>query len=161
MNYRFTPFDDSFGTFNLRVVGGYLHRLTFFNTPGAEPDEDSGEVDPINAPKYLGTLDLTWMRGPLSVNYGLAWQDNVRRFTREQLIGNPDLSDPRFFFFKERWEHDIQVAYDVDERFNIYAGINNFTDEQPSVGATNFPVSALGRYFYVGVRANLEDVFGF
>lgn len=153
-NYRFTI--DGIGNFNARVVGGYLNNLTFVNTPGAEPDED---VDEPRSPQFVGTLDLTWTSGPLTVNYGLAWQSETRRFTTEQLRGNPDLSDPIYFFYKERWEHDIQVALNVADRFTFYMGVNNFTDQKPDVAsAGQFPISPVGRYFYAGARVSLDRI---
>ncbi len=159
LNYRFT-LSPEIGTFNIRAVGGYLKNLTFINTPGADPDEDEGEIDTDPAPRYLGTLDLTWTKGPVTLNYGLTWQSSLRRFTREQLVGNPDLSEPRFFRLKERWEHDLQLAYAVDDDFTFYGGVNNFTDEKPARGSTAYPVSPLGRYIYFGVRTTLGGLLG-
>ena len=106
--------------------------------------------------------DITWTKGPLTVNYGLAWQSHTMRFVRETLAGNPDISDPRFFHYKERWEHDIQVQYNVGDDFTVYTGINNFTDQKPSVSSGGaYPVSAVGRTFYFGVKANLGGFVGF
>jgi outer membrane receptor protein involved in Fe transport len=157
VNYRFEPFADA-GTFNLRLVGGYLRDLTFIPSEGASPDQDVNETF---APRYQGSFDLTWTKGPVTLNYGLAWQGKTRRFTTEQRRANPDISDPRYFFFKERWEHDIQLAYAVNEDFAFYGGINNFTDQKPAVAANfGYPVSAVGRYFYFGVRAGLGNLFG-
>jgi outer membrane receptor protein involved in Fe transport len=57
------------------------------------------------------------------------------------------------------WDHNIRVSYDVDERFNIYAGINNLTDQKPDFADFNYPISGIGRFFYVGARLSLEDLF--
>ncbi|MGK0223930.1 MAG: iron complex outermembrane receptor protein, partial [Limisphaerales bacterium] len=38
------------------------------------------------------------------------------------------------------------------DQLSAYAGINNITDEQPDVGSISYPVSAVGRYLYAGVR---------
>jgi outer membrane receptor protein involved in Fe transport len=160
LNYRFTPGDGDLGTFNIRAVGGYLRNLTFINTPGADPDEDQGELNPNAAPKFLGTLDLTWTTGPVTLNYGLAWQSQVRRFTREQLRANPDAAAPKFIYYKERWEHDIQLAYAVNDDFSFYGGINNFTNQKPSIGSTSYPTSPIGRYYYFGVRTTLGGLLG-
>jgi outer membrane receptor protein involved in Fe transport len=158
LNYRFTP-SPEIGTFNIRAVGGYLRNLTFINTPGADPDEDQGELDDDAAPKFLGTLDLTWTSGPVTLNYGLAWQSKVRRFTREVLEANPDAAAN--VWYKERWEHDIQLAYAVNNDFTFYGGINNFTDQKPAIGsAGSYPVSPVGRYFYFGVRTSLGGLLG-
>jgi iron complex outermembrane receptor protein len=152
VNYSFTP-SEKIGRFNVRLVGGYLKELDFISSVGAELDRDASEQF---APKYVGNLDLTWKKGPLSVNYGLAFQSKTRRFTVEALQGNPDLSDPRFFFYKERWEHDLQFAVDVAEKFTFYGGVNNFTNEKPSVSSGgSYPYSSVGRYFYTGAKVKL------
>jgi outer membrane receptor protein involved in Fe transport len=133
-------------------VGGYLDDLTFISTVGADPDQDRGERF---SPRYIANVDLTWTNGPYTLNYGLSWFSKTRRFTTEQLTANPDLSDPRFFFRKERWEHDAQLAINVNERFSFYGGVNNFTDEKPAVATTSYPVSDVGRFFYMGAKVKL------
>lgn len=156
INYRFTP-SRRLGTFNFRLVGGYLNKLEFISTPGADVDIDVGE--PFS-PKWIAVADLTWTKGPLTLNYGLSWFSKTRRFTTEQLNGQPDISDPRFFFYKEKWEHDFQAAYNIDNKFTFYGGINNFTDQKPSRGtALSLPVSAVGRYIYFGVKVGFDDLF--
>jgi outer membrane receptor protein involved in Fe transport len=117
LSYRFRP-TESLGTFNLRLIGSYLNDLTFIPSAGAAPDQDRNEAD-AHAPKYQATFDFTWNKGPFTINYGLAWQDKTRRFTIEQLKANPDLSDPRYFFYKARWEHDLQLDVNVDDRFTF------------------------------------------
>lgn len=157
VNYRFEPIAN-LGSFNFRLVGGYLDSLRFISSVGAEPDEDAGEV---GAAKYVGSGDLTWTRGAVTVNYGLSYFSKTRRFTTEQLRFNPDLSEPRFFKFKERFEHDIQLAVRAGDRFSFYGGVNNFTDQQPDVAAlSGTPVSPVGRFFYIGARARLGQLIG-
>lgn len=167
LSYRVAP-SEALGTFNFRLVGGYLKTLTFVTSPGADADEDAREA---YAPKYLATFDLTWTKGPLSLNYGLAWQDKTRRFSTEELAANPDLSDPKFFFYKDRWEHDIQVQYQISDNFTFYSGINNFTDQKPAriataptgdilIGQGSYPLSPVGRFYYAGVKAHLDSLFG-
>lgn len=140
------------GTFNLSLVGNYLDRLEFIASPGATLDSDRGE---LYIPKYSASLDLSWNKGPLTIAYGVNWFSKTDRFTAEDLAGDPDYSDPRYFKVKEKWEHEIQASYDVDDRFNIYAGVNNLFDEKPAFGFSSYPVSAMGRYFYTGVTMKL------
>ena len=149
--YKFSLSPQS-GTFNVRLVGGYLDKLTFISTNGAQPDDDVNEQF---SPKYIGTLDATWTKGPFTLNYGLSWQGKTRRYTTEQLAANPDRSDPRYFFYKERWEHDVYASYEVEDRFTFYGGVNNFTDQKPDISVTSYPVSAVGRYFYVGAKIRM------
>jgi outer membrane receptor protein involved in Fe transport len=146
---------ESLGGFRVQLAGGYLHRLEFISVPGAEVDVDLGEQ---YFPKWSGTLDLTWEHGPLTLAYGLNWFGKTDRFTREVLAGDPDYADPRYFLVKQKWDHEINVAYDLTEHLNLYAGINNLFDQKPGFGYgsnSSYPISAMGRYFYAGARMNL------
>jgi outer membrane receptor protein involved in Fe transport len=150
LNYRFDA--GKIGRFNVRLQGNYLDKLTFVPTPGADV-ENSKFTDFV--PEYSGNFDLTWTSGDISVNYGLAYFSKTRRFTEDQLRANPDISDPRYFWYREKWEHDIQVAFQVDDRFNFYLGVNNLTDEKGDVARVAYPYSEIGRYFYAGARIAL------
>ncbi len=147
---------DHLGTFNVSLVGNYLDRLEFIASPGATLDSDRGEQ---YIPKYSASFDLNWQKGPVTVAYGISWFAKTDRFTSEDLAGDPDYSDPRFFKVKEKWEHDLQVGVDVDDRFNFYAGVNNLFDAKPAFGYSSYPVSAMGRYYYAGVKVELGPLF--
>lgn len=144
------------GDFSVQLVGGYLDRVEFISVPGAEVDNDLGEAQIGTSgqfyPKFSSTLDMSWTRGPLKLAYGLNWASKTDRFTRETLRGDPDYADPRYFKVKEKWDHDVHAAFDVNDQVNVYGGINNLFDEQPAFGYYSYPVSAMGRYFYVGAR---------
>ena len=100
-------------------------------------------------------MDVSWTRGPLTLAYGINWFGKTDRFTRETLAGDPDYSDPRYFKVKQKWDHEINAAYDINDQVNVYAGINNVFDQKPAFGYgsySSYPISAMGRYFYAGVR---------
>ena len=46
------------------------------------------------------------------------------------------------------------MAYDITDAVNLYAGVNNLFDEKPEFGYSSYPISAMGRYFYLGARMN-------
>ncbi len=160
LNYRFEPFDNV-GMFNLRFSGNYLHKLQFVPALGAETENQLDEPGYIRsastplAPKYSATFDLGWKKGSLSVNYGINWWTKTRRVTRDQQAANPDYVPAGFIWFKERWEHELFASYNVDEKFDIYAGVNNLFDSKPDIGAVAYPVSAVGRSFFVGLKAKI------
>ena len=155
MNYNFA-ISPTAGRFNVRLNGGYLDRLEFTPTPGAELDDDRGEEF---APKWVGSADLTWTLDNFAVNYGVSYFSKTRRFTTEQLEANPDISDPRYFFFKEKWEHDVRLQYATDDnRFTFYAGVNNLFNEKPAVASLDYPVSIIGRYYFAGVKIGLDKL---
>jgi len=150
LNYRFAPFRN-FGTFNLNVKGNYLKTLQFVPTPGADVDEDVTE--PFS-PKWSATGDLTWTSNNkrLVVNYGINWYSRTRRSPIELTNANPDLYESKYKWYKEYWEHEAQISYDFTKRVNFYFGVRNLLDTKPDVGAAGYPISAVGRSFYVGVR---------
>ena len=154
-NYRLDA--GSAGIFNLRLVGNYLDRLDFVPTPGAERENDLRDST-YPAPKYSGTFDLTWTSGPVTLNYGIAYFSKLRRYTEDQLTANPDISDPRYFFYREKWEHDLQASIKAGEDFSFYFGVNNFTGKEGDVASVSTPYSFLGRYFYAGARVRLPGL---
>lgn len=153
INYQFDT--DHLGAFRFQVAGGYLDRLEFISVPGAEVDN---VLEEQYFPKFSATLDASWTRGPLTLAYGINWFGKTDRFTRETLAGDPDYSDPRYFRVKQKWDHEINVAYDVTDQWKVYAGINNLFDQKPAFGYgdnSSYPISAMGRYYYAGARMNL------
>jgi outer membrane receptor protein involved in Fe transport len=154
-NYALTT---GVGDFNVQLVGGYLDRLEFISSPGAEVTDDLGQAGDPGAgefyPKFSATLDASWRRGPLLLHYGINWFTKTDRFTRDTLAGDPDYSDPKYFKVKQKWDHEISAAYDINDHVNIFAGINNLFDQRPEFGYSSYPISAMGRFFYAGARVN-------
>lgn len=149
--YRFVT--ARIGTFDLRLVGGYLNKLEQVATPGAEVESN---VDQIYRPRWNATFSPTWSDGPLTVSYNLRWQNGARRFSRFDSDDNPSLVDPRYFRFKPLWQHDIQAQFQLDDGFAFYGGVNNLGNQQPDIGfQTNVPISPVGRYFYAGAKMRL------
>jgi len=146
------------GEFRLQLVGGYLDRLEFIDSPGAEVNSDLGEApqDSSNEffPKFSATFDATWTRGPLTVAYGINWFSETDRFQSEVLRGDPDYAESRYLKVKQMWEHDLNVAWEFNDHVNVYAGVNNLFDAKPEFGYSSYPISAMGRYFYAGAKIN-------
>lgn len=157
INYRLDPADlgvkSDIGLFNFRVVGNYLDKLSFVPAPGAELDDDRSEQF---APKWQATFDLTWALDPVTVNYGFNYYSKTKRYSLEDLEGDPDFASPENITFNSRHTHEVQVSVDVaDTGLNVYAGINNLFNQKPDI-STNYPVNPVGRFFYAGVRANFS-----
>jgi iron complex outermembrane recepter protein len=150
MRYSFSA-GEKLGDFSLSLTGGYLDSISFVPSIGAEVDDDI--LEQYN-PKWRGSAAIDWKIGNFAVNYGVTYFSKTRRFSTEQLAANPDLSDPRFFFFKERWEHDVRAAFELDNGFQFYAGVNNLLDAKPDFTSLSYPVSGIGRYLYAGAKVN-------
>jgi outer membrane receptor protein involved in Fe transport len=155
VNLSYTLRTDSAGTFSLQMIGNYLDRLEFVGTPGAPITDSRGEAF---APKYQATADLSWSKGPVKLNYGLSWFDKTSRFGNQETAGNPDIADKKYLFYKARWQHDFYASFDVLDEVTVYGGVNNFTDEKPSIGDSGYPVDAVGRYFYAGIKVGFDQL---
>jgi iron complex outermembrane recepter protein len=151
LRYAFSP-GEKLGDFAFNLNGGYLDSISFVPSIGAETDDDTLEA---YNPRWRGSASVDWKIDNFSVNYGVTYFSKTRRFTTEQLAANPDLSDPKFFFFKERWEHDVRAAFELDNGFQFYGGVNNLFDEKPAFDSLSYPVSGIGRYIYVGAKVKL------
>ncbi len=154
LNY-FVPVGDDLGTLYSNLTIGYLDKLNYFASIGADLDSDLGEM---YKPRWTAAWDVNWEIGNVTASYSLTWWDKTRRYTTEQIAGNPDISDPKYFFYKSRVEHDIRVSAEFDDKFTVYGGINNLFNAKPDF-SLNYPVSAYGRYAYIGVKAKLADLF--
>jgi len=144
------------GTFSLNVIGNYLDKLQFIGTPGADPTDSRGET---YAPKYTVHTDLTWNKGPFTLNYGLLYFSKTTRFSNLRTNTNPDITAPEYKYLKEHWEHNLYASVDVDKRFTFYGGVNNLFNQKPDIGTSRYPVSALGRFFFAGAKVKLDKLF--
>jgi iron complex outermembrane receptor protein len=109
--------------------------------------------DNIYAPRYSANFDLTWVKGDFAVRYGIDWRDKTRRVTEAQLRADPDYVDARYIWYREAWEHDVHLSKRVGQDFEFYGGVTNLWDRKPDIGAQSYPISAVGRSFYTGLKA--------
>ena len=67
--------------------------------------------------------------------------------------------DPKYVWYKELKQHDLRLAYDVNDRFQFYAGVNNLTDQTPDIGQLSYPISGIGRFVYAGFKVQTDRLF--
>lgn len=150
-NYRFTP-QANIGTFEVDLSGGYLRQLQFVATPGADTTD---QANTASSPRRLANLGLTWEKGDLSLTYGLNWWNRTLRITPQEHAAQPDYGPDSVVYIKQRHEHSLQASYAIDDRLTLFMGVRNLTD-QKSDHESYWPVSPVGRYFYMGARARLH-----
>lgn len=137
------------------VTVGYLDKLEYVPSIGADIDDDLGEQ---YKPRWTAAWDVNVDVGPVTASYSLTWFDKTRRYTTEQVRANPDIAAPQYLFFKARTEHDVRLAVDVADKFTLFGGVNNLTNSKPDYSLT-YPVSPYGRYFYAGVKVKMGKLF--
>jgi outer membrane receptor protein involved in Fe transport len=124
-------------------------------TPGADPTNERGTA---YAPKYQAKFDLTWSKGPVTLNYGLAWFDKTLRTSHQNINGDPNYYAPQYVYYKELWQHDFYGAYNVTKQFQFYLGVNNAFNQKPDLGAAAYPIDSVGRFVYAGFKVRLNDL---
>lgn len=149
--------DRDIGRFNFALIGNKLLDLTFVESSGAPSNDDLGEQD---APEWQVTFDATWVYHDFTVNYGVAWAEKTSRFSNEQIANDTDhdLVSPDLLYYSARNVHDLQARWQVNDRFQVYGGVNNLWDQRPEADDYTYPVSPMGRFFYVGMSAKLGSV---
>jgi iron complex outermembrane recepter protein len=156
--YAFTP-NEKLGQFNLGLTAGYLKSYKTVPIIGADVDDELELVDAVTRagkPKWQGNADIIWTLDKLNASYSLTYFGKTRRYTKQELIANPDKSDPKYFFYDKAIVQNVRVDYNLTDQVNLYAGVNNLTDTKPDFQNISYPVSAIGRSFYFGLKVKLN-----
>jgi outer membrane receptor protein involved in Fe transport len=141
------------GTFDIRLVGGYLHKLDFVGIPGADT---MTRLDTFLQPRWNGNFSPTWTKGRVTVNYNFRFTDGVRLSLPSGDPAPAGYAPDDLLRYSPLLQHDVQVQVETKDGFAFYAGVTNLTDQKPDPGnSTNNPISPLGRFLYVGAKVDL------
>jgi outer membrane receptor protein involved in Fe transport len=154
-------YDAGFGEFRARWYGTYT--LQRDNFPFIDqPNRPNQILEELGDPKFAWNASLDFIRGPVTVTYGVRWLgtqyfdfiENVREVGR-RAPENPDWG-------ADAWTghvayHDVRVGWDMLDNLNVYAGIDNIGDKLPPLGLTGTGegsgiYSLRGRYVYAGLK---------
>ena len=146
---------EQIGTFDVRLVVGYLHKLELVGIPGALAEN---QVDQPFKPQWTANFSPTLTFRGVTVIYNLRWNDATRAFSRATTDASPNIAARQYLRLAALWQQDAQVKFDIQKRYELYVGVNNLTDRKPDPASyfTNIPISPLGRYYYAGARFNLR-----
>ncbi|WP_419828142.1 TonB-dependent receptor plug domain-containing protein [Sphingomonas sp.] len=141
------------GTFDIRLVGGYLHKLDFVGIPGADV---MTRLDTFLQPRWNGNFSPTWTMGRVTVNYNFRFTDGVRLTLPSGAPAPAGYAPDNLLRYSPLLQHDLQVQVETANGFAFYTGVTNLTDQKPDPGnSTNNPISPLGRFLYVGAKVSL------
>jgi iron complex outermembrane recepter protein len=104
--------------------------------------------------KEIAKLDVTWMNGSWTVAYNADWLSKTLRYAAAVTAGDPDYVARKNYWFKQKWEHSMQADYAFNADLSVYIGVNNLFNEKPELDQQSYPVSAMGTFFYGGLRAS-------
>jgi len=153
-------FKKDVGTLDVHLIASRLDVLSTTPLPGEAPIEYAntfdGGVDGGPAPRWQANVDFVWTWDPVTIDYNIDWYNPVLAWDRQTVASAPDIVDRKYLHIPARFVQSIQVDVDVAKGWDIYAGIDNLFYQRPSIGQNGLPVDPLGRFFYVGVKADLN-----
>ena len=146
--YRF-PLGSDAGNIIARIAGTYLLRALTF-TSVSDPTSNDPFVGEAQSPRVAFNTGLAWDKDGFRLAWESFWQS-------KQYYQGIDAENPSGFAEPNRdgnfWSHDLNASFDLNEQFTIRGGINNVTDERPFKAEAAYPVSAVGRNYFIGVTA--------
>ncbi len=142
-------FEVGAGDLELGIAGTKMQKLDRFFDPG-NPSAVDPELGELQRPEWAGNFTAEFATGPIAVAYKMQYMDEqalraVEIETVDSLYGPAGIADETFI-------HDISFRFDVSDRYRIYGGVNNIGDETPFLTEFAFPVSPVGRFFFLGVN---------
>lgn len=134
----------------LGISGTRALKLDRFFDP-ANPAAVDPELGELQRPKWAGNFNAAVQRGPVQLRYQMQYLGKqalrgVEIETAPTLFGPAGIAGNSFI-------HDISFSFDVTDQYQIYGGVNNVGDKQPFLTENAFPVNPIGRFFFMGARA--------
>lgn len=157
-------FSDHVGMLDLHLLGNHLETLTFTPLAGQAPVNESnvinGGADNGPAPFWQVYLDLLWTRDNWSVDYNVQWADGLLNESRQQLVSQPNILPAKYLHTPAEDIHSIEVRYEFESGWQLYAGINNLFYQQPAAGDYYFgyPADPTGRLFFFGAQVDTDNL---
>ena len=146
--YRF-PLGSDAGNITARIAGTYLLRNTTF-TSVTDPNSEDDFIGEAQRPEVAFSTGLAWDKDAFRIEWETFWQS-------KQYYQGVEAEDPSGFAEPNRdgsfWSHDVSVSYKINDDFTLRGGVNNLTDERPFKAEAAYPISAIGRNFFVGINA--------
>lgn len=146
INYAFSLGQNNF---NLSVNGNWTERLDRFFDP-RRPDVANPGLRELGAPEFAGFGSVTWNRGDFTLNYGVQYIQSTAVASEVQ-IERINFEFGPAGFAPDYWIHNLAFSLDATDEVTFYGGINNVTDEVPYLSSSAYPVSGMGRSFFLGV----------
>ncbi len=147
-SYQFMIGEHRFG---LRASANWVEKLDRFFDP-----VDTQAVNPglreLGVPEWSGIGSVTWGLGALDVTW-------TTQYIGKQAIASAiEIEDLQAEFgpagfAQPYWVHNAAVQFEVVNGVQVFGGINNVTDKAPFIASSAYPVSGLGRFFYLGASA--------
>jgi outer membrane receptor protein involved in Fe transport len=155
---------EGIGSFSTRVVYTHVFQSDDFLDP-ANPGRADQTLLELGDPKDALNWDTEFKRGAATIGLQFRYIGKQVLNTFEDFFTKqgrpPENADyARRKFYPSVFYQDVRLGLDVNDKFNIYGGIDNVFNRQPPLGLTGTGggsgiYDARGRFFYAGIKAKL------
>ncbi len=158
---------DALGNFVFSINATYLEKLNIQKSalPGLTDDKGLFNTDTGgSSPEWVTNFDLSWVYGNWDANYGFNYNSETLRaplINNQRSTASTIIDDPYVDSFIN---HDLQAAYTFRDRYRVYLGIRNLTDESPdkvqgSLNGASGRQGFAGRTYYVGFNGSFSGMW--
>jgi iron complex outermembrane recepter protein len=146
-------FDIGQHRFGLRGTGTWVEKLDFYFDP-TDPSLVDPELRETGRPEWTAVGSANWSFQGVSLGYrlqyiGSQYLAGIEAQTADVVAGPAGIADELFV-------HDVNFGIDANDRFRLYGGVNNLTDVKPYPTNSAYPVSPVGRYFFIGINVKTD-----
>lgn len=149
-------YEFSIGDFDFSARGGanWVDHINRFFDP-TNPSLNNPGLGEERRPEWAGVGNFNVNYGPLMLGYRLQYFSGTTfaGIEIETAMAQAGLAG----FGPDYFVHDLTGSYQINDRFTTFFGINNLTNERPYPTNFAFPVSPLGRFFFLGVTMRAPD----
>lgn len=132
----------------LSATGNWVQRVNRFFDP-TNPGAVNPGLGELGSPEWSGVGSASFEHGPFTLSYQLQYIGAqslapVQIETRAIRFGAAGIAPETFV-------HGLTGTVDLGGNKSFYLGVNNLTNAQPFITNVAYPVSPVGRFFFVGV----------
>lgn len=143
-----------YGELMFGVTGTHLMDFEEFQDP-IDTTVFESLVGEFGFPDWIVNMNTTWMFRDLTVSWNARYEASqlLPNITNQQVAGNPQFVDP--LSTGSSIVHDLSFGFQINEKMDVFGGLNNVFDEEPYIGSLARPAGPRGRFFFAGLNYRL------
>ena len=164
-DFRYRTSFDNDSELSVRLLANYvLRNVNFLDI--ANPDVPDRIQSELGDPTFAANFSVDYEIGDFTIGYDVRYvgRQLIQEFEDEfSFNGNPP-NNPLAFgqrYYGDVFYQDIRLNWEIEERFDFFAGVDNLLDELPPLGLTGAGAGSgiydnFGRTFFAGFSVELD-----